>query len=628
MKSNETPEMLLDRACHSTKVRKLAIALVFAGMIICLIPLLPPIQNALFSFVDAHISRKGAGGAFENRLRSLLSLPFFGLMAFVLALCCLFSKTISTFLENTKNVRLITTLAAGIGVLLLGFVSIFSYRYGAQWLDSDHSSEMVLGKLLADENTFVSRNWHYSTEIRLIYQTIFIMPLFKLLGRYENWALIHALAILFNNMVLILSYLFIVRQMKIQIKWICITSLFLILPISTGYWYHVTFGGFYILIISQHFCCIGLFIRLASSSTTKTALVDFILFTALSFVLGVQGIRFLLITHIPLIITCVFCYSKTAQKKSFSLFLGCYGFVICCVGFAVNYLLHFWYSFHSFENMRLVDLYVEFFPKLGRSLACLPVFFGLSTGSSLLSAKGLFSVIAIIGTFILFWAVIKSFRQQAEYQFMPVFFLVSVIFNIFVFIVVDEVILSKYFIFFMVLCIPLIAILFEHLFKRTEKLYGHLKRTAISSAIILFVFGQGYLNFQNMAGQDINSGRKGYIRYLIDNQLNYGFATFWNANVTTELTNGKVEIASLDPDGLDPSTSQRFHIWEWLNPVKFFNLSYHQGESFLLLTRQEWELARETERPFALLQPDYEDSGFVVIRYPSAGIIYTEVLDK
>jgi len=625
MKNNETPEMLLDRACHSTKLRKLTIMLVLAGMIICIIPLLPPIQNAFFSFVDTHISRKGSGGAFESRLRSLLSLPFFGLMAFVLAFCCLFSKTISAFLEDTKNARLITLLVTGIGVLLLAFVCIFSYQHGAQWLNSDHSSEMVLGKLLAEENTFVSRNWHYSTEIRLIYQTIFTMPLFKLIGHYENWALIRALAILLNNLTLILSYIFMVKQMKIQTKWICITNLFLILPISTTYyWDIVTFGGYYIFFIAQLFCCLGLFIRLSGQAgTTKTALIDFILFTALSFILGVQGIRSLLCVHIPLLIACIYVYSKTAQKKNFPLFLGCYGFVMCFIGFAVNYLLHFWYSFSSYEKMSLTNLYAEFFPKLGQSLACLAEFFGLSAGISLLSAKGLFSVIAIIGTFLLFWAVIKSFRQLAEYQFMPVFFLVSVIFNIFVFIVVDEGITGRYFIPFMVLYIPLIAILFEC----AEKTCGYLKRMAIVSGIVLFICGQGYLNFQNMTRQDGNSIRKGYIHYLLNNKLNYGFASFWNANVTTELTNGKIEMAGLNPYGLDSAINQ-FSIHNWASRIQHSNPSFHQGASFLLLTRSEWELAQKTERPFALLQPDYEDNDFIIIRFPSAEIIHREVLDN
>jgi len=623
MKNNETPEMLLNMAYHSTKVRKLTIMFVLTGMIICIIPLLPPVQNALFSFVDMRISRKGSGGAFESRLRSLLSLPFFGLTAFVLVLCCLFSKTISAFLEDAGNERLITALAVGAGVLLLGFISVFSYQHGAQWLNSDHSSEMVLGKLLADENTLVSRNWHYTTEVRLIYQTIFTMPLFKLIGRYENWALIRTLTILLNNLVLIFSYLFVVRQMKIQTKWKYITCIFLIMPVSTIYWDIVTFGGYYTLFIAQLFFCLGLFIRLAGSATIKSALIDFILFTVLSFILGVQGIRSLLCVHIPLFIASIYLYLINAQKKKFHMFLGCYGFVVCCVGFMANYLLHFWYSFHSFENMSLVNLYAEFIPKLGRSLVCLAGFFGLSIGSSLLSARGLFSVIAIIGTFILFWAVIKSFRQQTEYQFMPVFFIVSVIFNIFVFIVIDEDITDRYFIPFMVLYIPLITILFEH----TEKIYGHLKRMAVVSGIVLFIFGQAYLNFQEMAGQNVNSVRKSYIRYLLDNKLDYGFATFWNANVTTELTNGKIELAGLNSYGPDPD-SNKLAIHNWASHIRHSNPSFHHGESFLLLTRDEWELAKRTGRPFARLVPDYEDNDFIIIRYHSAEIIHREVLDK
>jgi len=632
MKNNETPEILLDRVFHSTKGRKLAIILVLAGMIICIIPLLPPVQNAIFSFVVAH--RPGISGGLD-KLRLLFSLLFFGLAVFILALCCLFSKNISAFLEDARNARLITALASGMNVLLLGFVSVFSYRYGWQWLNSDDSSEMVLGKLLAEENTFVSRNWHYSSEIRLIYQTIFTMPLFKLIGRYENWALIRALVILLNNLALILSYLFMARQMKIQTKWICITSLFLIMPISTGYWDIVTFGGYYIFFIAQLFCCLGLFTRLAGSGTIKTVLVDFILFTALSFALGVQGIRSLLCVHIPLFITCIYLHSKTEQKKNFTLFLGCYGFVLCCIGYAVNCLLHFWYRFYSYETLRLGDLYAEFFLKLGRSLACLPGFLGFSAGSSLLSAKGLFSVIAIIGTFLLFWAVLKSSRQKkiqnnnivqpVEYQFMPIFFIVSVIINIFVFIVVDGDIIDRYFIPFMVLYIPLIAILFGNV----EKTCGYLKRMTIVSGIVLFVFGQGYLNFQNLSERDINSGRKGYIQYLLDNHLDYGFATFWNANVTTELTNGKIELVGLGYQVLDPDKSHRFFILGWLNPVKYNNSSSHQGEAFLLLTHAEWELlVQKTGQSFTWLRSDYEDSVFIIIRFPSAEIIHREVLDK
>ena len=217
----------------------------------------------------------------------------------------------------------------------------------------------------------------------------------------------------------------------------------------------------------------------------------------------------------------------------------------------------------------------------------------------------------------------NSMVQSEEYQFIPIFFIVSIIFNIFVFIVVDEGITDRYFIPFMVLYIPLIAILFEY----AEKMYGHLKRMAIVSGIVLFIFGQGYLNFQILAGQDENSVRKGYIQYLLDNKLDYGFATFWNANVTTELTNGKIELAGLNPYGLDPDVNQ-FNIHNWASHMQHSNPSFHQGESFLLLTRDEWELAQRTGRPFAQLVPDYEDKDFIIIKYPSAEFIHREILDK
>jgi hypothetical protein len=40
--------------------------------------------------------------------------------------------------------------------------------------------------------------------------------------------------------------------------------------------------------------------------------------------------------------------------------------------------------------------------------------------------------------------------------------------------------------------------------------------------------------FRKMRGYDINSFRTGYITYLLDHKLNYGFSGFWNSNVITE----------------------------------------------------------------------------------------------
>jgi hypothetical protein len=172
----------------------------------------------------------------------------------------------------------------------------------------------------------------------------------------------------------------------------------------------------------------------------------------------------------------------------------------------------------------------------------------------------------------------------------------------------------------MIFYIPLTALLFEH----CEKFYGYIKRIAIISAIILFVFAKGFLSFQDLVVRDTNSYRKGSIQYLSDNNLKYGFATFWNANVATELTNGKIEITGI-VSGRERSDQNRFHILEYLNPAKAMDPLYHEGESFLLLTRDEWNVFRRVYSITAHA-PDYEDSHFVIFRYPSAEVIHKEIL--
>jgi hypothetical protein len=408
---------------------------------------------------------------------------------------------------------------------------------------------------------------------------------------------------------------------------------FLLLPVSGGYWSIVTFGGYYIFFLAQLFFCLGLFIKLLNTGNShKFPFVVFSLFTLLSLVLGVQGIRSPLAVQLPLFLSCIyFALISKKPKKQWLIFLGSYSLFLCIIGFGINYLLHFKYNFHSFENMLFENLFLNFLPKLGQCLVCLADFFGLSAGNSLLSARGILSVFAIIGAGILFFAAFKIFRvmfinktkSYADKDFLPVFFIISCLLNMFVFIVVDEPVTSRYFIPFMVLYIPLLCLCFEN----AEQKDNHLKRVIIIAVSVLFIAGQSILNFQSMAKENTTRERDGYIQYLLDNELNYGFATFWNANVTTEITNGKIEIVGLEQDGLN-SAAEKFRIHPWLLPKYFYNPEYHDGPSFLLLSHEQWDIAKSTQRKFAQNMPDYEDNNFIVLQFPSDDIIYSEVLDK
>jgi len=599
-------------------------------MAVCLIPLLPPVQNAIFSIIGERFTGTGdprymsGVDGYGAKLAPFLSLAFVGFVVFLYGFCCLFSKKIATFLEDAKNNSIAVALLAFLTIVILIFASVFAYNHGWQWLDSDAASEMILGQFLAKENTFVSGNWSYSTEIRLVYQTLFTMPLFKLLGGLENWALIRAINIFLNNIVLLLSYFFLAKQLKVQAKWILLSGLFLIVPLSGNYWEIITFGGYYTFFIAQFFCLMGLFIKLVDNADfPRKPLVLLVLFSILSFVLGLQGIRSLLVIHIPLLVSGIWLYLRVSKKK-FPLFLSAYGFVIGCVGYMGNFILHFWYSFQSFRDASFENLQASFFEKLGAILVCIIEFFGFHAGSPFLSAGGVFSLLSIITTAIFFYVIFTLPNKT----FLSTIFLVASFVNIFVFIFTKTLVMNRYFLPFMVLYIPLVAVFFE----RSHKMYGHLKQVAFVFGISLFVFGQGYLNFQNWSAHNVNSNRKGYIQYLLDNRLNFGFATLLNANVNTELTDGKIVVSGLDTAALnhDPATSIPLQVQPWLNPIVYNQASFYEnkeGESFLLLAIDEWKVAKSTNREFAFTEPDFQDNYFAIWRFPSAYTIFSEVLD-
>jgi hypothetical protein len=266
------------------------------------------------------------------------------------------------------------------------------------------------------------------------------------------------------------------------------------------------------------------------------------------------------------------------------------------------------------------------FHKIGRIFGILAGFFGYASGSKLISVQGFFSIAAIIVTALFLWAVVKACRNvrlQNDPPVMPVFFAASALFNIVVFVIIEMPVVPRYFIPFMVLYIPLAAMLFQH----TEKTYKYTKHAALVCGIALFIFGQGCLNFHSLAARNTNAIRTGYIQYLLDNGLHFGFATFENANVTTELTNGSIALAGLDPRAVSVFGGNRFRLTGYLRLVKYNDPLYHTGESFLLFTPSEWGLVRSGQSP-DWLKPDYEDSNFVIIRYPSAEAIHRDFLDS
>ena len=108
---------------------------------------------------------------------------------------------------------------------------------------------------------------------------------------------------------------------------------------------------------------------------------------------------------------------------------------------------------------------------------------------------------------------------------------------------------------------------------------------------------------------DKNQGKRAVAAFLQENGYDFGFATYWNANIMTELTDGAVEIANIgDPEYLE--------FFKWSSPMRYYEEGYHQGETFLLLTAEQRAEYAEAEA-LQVGEVVYQDGDYTVYVYES-----------
>ena len=146
----------------------------------------------------------------------------------------------------------------GIVVLGLVFANIF---WGDHFLDSDMAAEMMFSDLIMSEGGLIaSENWYYSTEFRIIYTQLIMVPLFHI---FESWKLIRILTNIATYALLLGSYFFMMKPFGCKKNTVTYMAVILMLPFSETLVTHMHFGNTYMFHVILLFACFGLFVRLA-----------------------------------------------------------------------------------------------------------------------------------------------------------------------------------------------------------------------------------------------------------------------------------------------------------------------------------------------------------------------------
>ena len=98
-------------------------------------------------------------------------------------------------------------------VCLIGlfcFLSVYMWVCGDRLTDSDISSEMLLARLLNEEHGLISKNWFYSTELRVLNIQIFYSFFFHI---FRDWTMVRVATCIVSYLLMLVGYYYLLHQM-------------------------------------------------------------------------------------------------------------------------------------------------------------------------------------------------------------------------------------------------------------------------------------------------------------------------------------------------------------------------------------------------------------------------------
>ena len=471
---------------------------------------------------------------------------------------------------------------------LFGFLNVNLERF----LNSDDSSEFILAKLLAEENRLITPSWFYSTELRVFNTQIVYAFLFKF---FNNWHKIRIVSEILLSLTMLLSAYWLFSVFKLK-KYAWLGLALLILPTSVHYFEIVLKGAYYYPHIVISILTVAIIECLKQSKGKK--LLSFILVAVLcllAFLSGLGGPRQILIIYLPLLVTAIVLVvldsiekykngeNKVGKSLSAAITAGStplLGAVLASVfglaGYLINStVLHLYYdyysytiNFKSFSINRLKDVIAFFFLNFGYSEGKV---FSVNLVHNIICFVwfGLFVVSLIVG--------LKRKKNDLYFRF-SLLTLASYLIYVLVFVFTDITFKDRHSLVLIWMTLPCIFFLFEEIRNKINMRYI----PAILFCGLMLITGA--CQYMTLSQRDDLSELRKIATFLTENGYKDGYATFWNGNVLTELTNGYLDVWISSDELNEGDNNDR--TFEWLQ-IKSHVYEHPEGKVFWVLSEDQ-----------------------------------------
>jgi hypothetical protein len=499
--------------------------------------------------------------------------------------------------------------------LILVFIGLIIYMslHVEDLLDSDMASDLILAHQLKESGGILSGNWYYSTEIKFLNTQLVYSLLFYV---FDDWQTVRILGNVALYLILLGSYYFLCRKLRIS-RYFPFTAGILLLPLSGWYFYILLYGVHYLLRVSMMFVILGILMQPPAISCSKTSVILNTLVACLfSFALGLEGPRMMLVLFVPVTIVVgaeffrrAFSHDQENSVKRSSLlrqdgfpkyltqaFLVC---VFALTGFLINKMvLSHAYPFRQYDLILELS-YHRFTVMLSNQVDLI--------GYGILTQIFSIAVWATVGTLIAWFFLHKGEKSTSALRFLWTCFVSWVCYAAF-YSLIRFGYTANHMVPVAILFIPAVAVII-----REFKIKPVLRRViCIGLSLCMILTGlQGYSRFESWpfrSGLYTNETFKQIEAELKEQGYRNGYATFWNANVLTELSDGEIEVWCVKQ--FDEQTPNQPQIFRWLQD-KAHDTTRPTGKVFLVWTAKEYS-TYDPENLDYLGEVLYRNDAFIV----------------
>ena len=497
---------------------------------------------------------------------------------------------------------------------LLGCIAaacVFVAKYGTNFIDSDMSSELVLGKLLSEQGGILAENWFYSTEIKLLSDQIIFAPLFLI---FKSWSTVRTVGSAISFILLALVSFFSLRSYKVEWPMTFLATGFLFLPLSSSYLYGVIEGIFYIPYVLLSLLGLGMFSKAFHADGKGKRFLWMGLSAAAALLAGLAGIRQLFVFYLPAAAASVLLLTGEKKiEKTSDRFRYAEIALISCAFSVIGYLLNKAvlskiYSFcdYGVDTFGRDLMFTEF--SLGGLEQYINQLFGLlgyKTGamfSGYILYNALFGIIAVCAVVSVVYVLRRDIFDVKEKNLaLTLLCALGLLSVVFCFTDMDKI--GRYGLPVVVLFVPLIAVFLEK-WETDRKII-----VILASALVTLSSVTGFNTYKRQAQRDLNADIKDVHSYLESAGYEEGYSSFWSGNILTELSDGKIDMRVVGTDYI-LSTDDLGNVYHWLQRKS--HLDTQPGGKFFLLL-----VGVEAENCDLEMEPEYTNDRYSVFGFES-----------